>query len=275
MARTSAQIFDNMVAAKNAEPSLAGLTSNSATAFWRLIFWVCANAIAVLELAWDAFKITVQSLLDAQAVGNVDWYRKQILAFQYGDSLVFLNDKYQYAALDATKKIIARCAIIEANDPSVGAVLRVKVAKSNGSNLTALSNTELTALESYMSKIRFAGTRYQLFSNNGDILKIGLKIYFDPIIPQATIQVNIEATIQNYIKNLPFNGELMIIKLIDALQLIDGVKDIEFLNAASKFSTGDAYQTFTRVKIADGGYFQISTASSETLADTVLYESII
>lgn len=129
MARTAAQIFEDMVTAKNAETSLADLNSTSATAFWRLVFWVCANGIAVLETLWDAFKVAIQSLLDSQQVGNVDWYRKQILAFQYGDSLVFLNDKYQYSTIEDTHKIIARCAIVESNDPSVGAVLRVKVAK--------------------------------------------------------------------------------------------------------------------------------------------------
>lgn len=275
MARTQTDIFNTMLTAKAAEPSLSGLTSQTTTAIWRLIMWVCAGAIALFEGLHDAFKVSVQNQLYSQQVGNLYWYQQQILNFQFGDNLSFIGGKYRYETLDNTKKIVVRCAILEENDPSVGAILKVKVAKASGTDLTGLTNTELTALGSYLSKIRFAGARFQLFTNNGDILRLALKVYYDPIVPLATVKTNVENAVNDHIKNLSFNGELAIIKLTDDLQKIDGVTDVEFISAASKFSAGDAYQSFTRVKVAGGGYFKISTASGETLADTISYEAVL
>jgi hypothetical protein len=275
MARTQTEVFNTMLAAKAVESSLSRLTSQATTAIWRLILWVCAGAISFFEGLHDQFKTDVQTQIDSQQVGNLYWYQQQILNFQLGDNLVFSGGKYRYAVIDAAKKIVARCAILEENDPSVGANLRVKVAKANGTDLVALTNTELTALTSYLLKIRFAGTRFQLFTNNGDVLRIALKIYYDPIIGLDTIKINVEKAINDYIQNLEFDGQLAIIKLIDALQKITGVLDVELLNAASKFSAGDAYQSFTRVKVAGGGYFKISTTSGETLADTLSYEAVL
>jgi hypothetical protein len=271
MARTQQEIFDKMLLDKANEPSLSTLNSTSATAIWRLILWVCAGGIYALELLLDAFKIEINTKVAEAQIGNASWYRNKILAFQFGDNLIFSNGIYAYPTLDDVKKIIKRCAVDEAVDLLVGGVLRVKVAKLDGATLTQLTVTELSALAAYIKKIRFAGTKFQLFSNNGDLLKIAYQIYFDPIIPQATIKANVEIVIKNYISNLPFNGELMVSKLTDELQKIEGVIDVVFLNAASKYAVGDGYGPFTRVKIAVGGYFQISTQAGETLNDLIQY----
>jgi hypothetical protein len=242
----------------------------SKTSISRLIAWVVAGAVVVLETIFDAFKIEVDVKAAAAQVGNALWYQRQILAFQYGDSLVYANDVYKYATIDTTKKIVKRCAIEERGDSSI----RIKVAKMNGTTLTALDNTEITALISYVQKVRFAGTRFQVFSNNGDVLVLGMMVYYDPIRPLSILQPLVEAAINGYIQNLDFNGELLLSKITDAVQAIDGVDDVVLHGAQSKFSANDAYTPISRKRIAVGGYFKISTASGETLADTVEYHTI-
>ena len=271
MARTQTEIYNSLLAQKAAETTLNVFNSTSATALWRLILWVCAAGITALELVFDAFKIEVNTKAAAAQVGNAAWYRNRIFDFQYGDNLVFQSGIYRYATIDETKKIVKRCAVDEAVDLTIGGVLRVKVAKESSGNLTELTSPEKDALASYIKKIRFAGTKFQIFSNNGDVLKVSFQVYFDPIIPLTTVKTNVETAVTNYVANLPFNGELLISKLTDEIQKIDGVVDVVFVTAASKFSTGDAYETFTRTKIAGGGYFHISTTTGETLNDLITY----
>ena len=271
MARTQTEIYNSLLAAKNTEGVLAVFNSTSATALWRLLLWVCASGIAGLELLFDAFKSEVDTKAAAAQVGNAQWYRDHIFSFQFGDNLVFSNGIYSYAVLDATKKIVKRCAVDETIDLTVGGVLRIKVAKEIGGNLTELTTPEKDALAAYVKKIRFAGTKFQLFSNNGDILKVAFQVYYDPIIPVTTVKTNVETAISNYVANLPFNGQLLISKLTDVIQTIDGIVDVVFVSAASKFSAGDAYQIFTRTQIAGGGYFRVSTTTGETLNDTIQY----
>ena len=54
MARTIAEIQGEMIAQKEVTPELDGLTSNSSTAIWRLLFYICAVAIKVVE---DLFEV--------------------------------------------------------------------------------------------------------------------------------------------------------------------------------------------------------------------------
>jgi hypothetical protein len=268
MARTKEEIYNSMLAAKTADTTLnAVLTSLSNTAIYRLMLWVIAETHYYFETLFDAFKVEVEDLALAAQVGNARWYRTIVLNFQYGDNLVLIGDKYQYATIDATKKIVARCAIEEMPNSAI----RIKVAKLDGNNLVALTNSEQNALISYVKKVRFAGTRFQIFSNNGDQLKIGFDIYFDPIITQSTVKTNVENTIKNYVSNLPFNGELVVTKLIDEIQKIDGVNDVIFTEGAYRFSSSDPYTPITRNAIATGGFFTISATTGETLNDTINY----
>ena len=63
MARTITEIFNDMVARKDAEASLSGLTSASQSAIWRLLFWVQAQSINLFEQLMDALKVEIQTML--------------------------------------------------------------------------------------------------------------------------------------------------------------------------------------------------------------------
>ena len=275
MARTIQEIYTTLEGQMALQPTLLPLLSNpSKTAIWRLFLWLFAYGANIVETLFDAFKSEVETKGKAAKVGNAQWYRDRVLEFQMGDNLTFLNGIYQYPTLDASKKIVSNCAITEGFDSLIGGVINIKVARTVSGTLTALDGTQVNALTSYMRKIRFAGTKFKIISTDGDILKIGFDIYYDPILTLATVQTNVKTVIENYIKSLPFDGNLMVTKLIDALQLVEGVNDVKFTSAASKATTGDNYSTFDRIKNPVGGYFKISTSNLETLNDTINYISI-
>jgi hypothetical protein len=268
MARTQQEIYDSIKTEMTANVLTLPLVANmSKTNLTGLLAWIVAGVMVSLEIIFDAFKVEVDDNVKAAQVGNSLWYKNRVLEFQLGDVLTLVNSKYIYNPLDITKRIIARCAVEERNDST----LRIKVAKLNGTTLQALNIAELNALISYIKKIRFAGVRFQVMSNNGDILKVYFQIYYDPIIDPALIKTNVEKAINDYILNLPFNGELQLSSLTDEVQKVVGVTDVVLVSAASKFAVSDAFETINRKVIAIGGYFKISTILGETLDDTITY----
>ena len=64
MARTINAIFSEMLEQKNNTPALSSLTSSSATAIWRLLFYVVAFAIYVHESLWDEYRKEVNAAID-------------------------------------------------------------------------------------------------------------------------------------------------------------------------------------------------------------------
>ena len=275
MARKAQAIYDDLTVQMGLEPTLAPLLTNpSKTAIWRLLLWVFAYGANIIEVLFDTFVTEIETKGQAAKVGNAQWYRGRILEFQYGDNLVFLNSIYQYAVLDLTKRIVTNCAVVSDFDPLVGGIISIKVAATANGGLVALDAPQIAALTSYIQKIKFAGTKIKVISTSGDIIKIAYTVYYDPIIPLSTMRQNVNLVINNYVKNLPFDGNLLITKLTDALQLVDGVNDVVFNNAASKVGTGDNYQSFDRIKNPYGGYFKISTANGETLNDTINFIAI-
>jgi hypothetical protein len=155
----------------------------------------------------------------------------------------------------------------------IGGVLNVKVAKTSG-GLVALTLMEQAALNSYLQKVKFAGTKYKLISTSGDILRIGFSIYYDPIIPIDILRPLAIEAIENYVKNLPFDGILNVTRLIDVVQSIEGVKDCVFISAATKPNIGANYSTFTRENNPFGGYYNISSVTGEQLVDTLQFIAV-
>jgi hypothetical protein len=250
---------------------LAALNSTSKVAVWRLLAYIHAVAIHTHEVLFDLFKSEVQAVADSAYTGTARWYQSAIFAYQHGDSLVYdtTNRKYKYATENTAVQIVKRAAIIEGAD----GVLTIKVAKLAGSPAApiALTSPEQTALAAYISKIRFAGTRYVLVSGNGDILKIVGNIYYDGSIEVATVRASVEAAINAYIGGLPFNGQFLTNALIDAIQSVTGVNDVLLTSVQSKPLAAGTYADVVRTTVPDYGYFNISTDAGETLTDTLTY----
>lgn len=283
MARTIAEIYaeiaddkDNQTSIAALAPTadteqqlLASLTSTSKVAVWRLWAYIVAVAIHTHEVLWDLFKIEVQAAAAAATVGTAQWYQSEIFKYQHGDTLVYnaTTGKYGYATENTAVQVVKRCAIVENPDSS----LSIKVAGLTSGSPSALGTPEQTGLASYIKKIRFAGTRFTLFSGAGDILRVEATIYYDASAGLSTVQTNVQAAINNYISNLPFNGELLLTKLVDAVQAVTGVVDIVLVSVKRKTISADPYSTIARADIPVYGYYKIDTSSTNTLTDTLTY----
>src|SRR5690606_37796732 len=101
-----------------------------------------------------------------------------------------------------------------------GGQVVIKIAKLSGTTPVPLSAGELSAFDAYINQVKFAGTNILTISRTADLLKIYYDITYDPLVLTPSGEsINtpgvypVEAAINNYISNLPFNGILNLTKL--------------------------------------------------------------
>ena len=289
MARALTEIYDQLVAEKEAKAELTGLlpdpdsaadlindvntNTTSKTAVWRLQLFVMAFGIWVHEQIFDQHKAEIQAFADTLIGGTSRWLRSEAFKFQLGDSLSFDEDtqKFSYPIINTANQIIKRASVQE-----IGGQVRLKVAKEDtGGNPVPLDASELTAFTAYINQIKFAGTNTSITSNPADELIIEFDVYYDPILMDGTGTLlsdgstkPIEVAIQNYLDNIPFNGVLNLTKLVDAVQAATGVVDPILTSAQARFGA-NPFANIDREYLADSGYLVIDAANP--LSGTITY----
>nr|WP_320037193.1 hypothetical protein [uncultured Bacteroides sp.] len=227
----------------------------------RIIIYIVATAIWMLENLFDTFSSEITTKIDNAIVTSIPWYYNAALLFQYGDDLVFNTTSYRfgYAIIDATKQIVKFAAIREVVD---GGVTKLKIYYS-GTDKLALTTEQKTAFEAYIRRIGAAGTHYLFMSQDPDLLGLTLNIYYDPLILDSTGKKitdstkPVDVTIADYLNNIKYGGVFYSSALVDALQATEGVKDVELVTT---YWDGSAAE---RRKIdAISGAFKLDTTNT-------------
>jgi len=236
------------------------LTSTSKTARWRLTTYVVAVSIWMLEKLFDEHQLEVNTILATQKTHNLQWYSQIAKAFQYGHALVL--DKDYYESDDPDARIVKYAAVDEING-----TLIMKVAKDNNGELAPLSTAspnELTPFTQYIFRVKDAGVKIIVVSDVGDSLRLVMDIYYDPLVLNAdgtlisdSSQTPAEDTIKSFIKTLPFNGEFIPAKLVDALQNTHGIDIPEILSVETKYAQNDWVAVQGKV-VPNAGYLTIA-----------------
>ena len=268
MARTIQEIQTLILQAKAQEPALSELNSTSKVAIWRLWVYIIAVAIWSLEKLFDQHRADIDKRLAELKPHTARWYRSKALAFQYGfdllpDSDKFNNQGHTEEAIEASK-IVKYSAVIESKNEGR---LIVKIAGEQGEQLQPITDAQKQAFEAYLSEIKDAGVRLSVVNYQPDVLHLQMKIIYAPLVLDSNGQSILHATkpvetaIKDYLKRLPFNGELVLAHLIDALQQAEGVKIPHLVLAQSKnITSGGGYGAFETIeisKIPTAGYFTI------------------
>lgn len=207
------------------DSDLGLFNSPSKTADWNLWADVMAFVQYLLHGLWTTYEQRLNEAATRVIAHNTTWYASKALEFQFGDSLVVDSGVVRYPSVDLSKRIVATAAVKENQDGH----LIIKVAKRGGAGLEPLSSAELLAFKGYVEGFKDAGVVTPVVSQNPDLLRIGLEIYYNPIVPLATLRLQVESAIQNYVTNLPFDGMFRRTKLIDALQALQGIKDVRIV----------------------------------------------
>lgn len=277
MARTLQQIYNSLIADKESNTALDGLTPNPETftnlytyenfksiansvirglskskvAIWRLMMFVFAYGLWMQEQLYDIFKSEVNVLTTNREFGQLPWYVTKAKEFQLGDQLVWLNDKYYgYSTINEDLQIITQAAATVSNG-----VVYVKVAKGSIGSLEKLSTDESSAFERHMkgSQLPYsedgiapAGTQLTIISSDPDEIKFSIQVFYNAIVLDSNgvllsdgTTEPVEDAITNYIQQIPFDSKFRLIDFVDAIQAAQGVVNVVVLNCDAKNSTQD------------------------------------
>jgi len=174
---------------------------------------------------WHLREIT--QLIEQERYGYAGWYAKMMLAFQFGfdinelEEQTYYNDTNSEPAIDAR---IIKFAYAFDNPNTAGVVIKIAKADPDGKP-TPLDSFELTAAASYINRIKPAGIPVKIVNDPPDVLDVSVKIIYDPLVFNSENDVDsaIETAINSYLNGIEFNGSFVSMKMIDQLQITNGI----------------------------------------------------
>jgi hypothetical protein len=272
MARTINEIENEIINVKNKFTSLNSLNSTSTAAVWRNLVRVVANSIHTLESLIDVFREDIVELSGRAIPGTERWFVGKALEFQYDEvipQILQVEDKITFQTVDESLRIItkASCNTIF-NDTTNRSQVLVKLAKGDVSELEPLDDNELSASKSYFEKIKMAGQNLNIISLPPDKIKIEAIIYVDGQFIKTSVRDNVKNSIESYLKSTEFNGTIFFQKIVDAIQSVEGVRDVVIQRMEGK-PDGGTYQRFTKEYNPLSGYSKITEESGDEFKNIV------
>lgn len=239
--RSIEDIQAEIIAQKEAQSALNGLTSTSKVSEWRLWTYIIAVCTWTLEQLFLQHQADIESTLLQKLPHTLNWYKNKALAYQHGQNLRSGSDEYDNTTLSdeviAERKIITRASAIEHTDDNNLSTVDIKVAKGN-TTLQALTPAELNAFSAYMFAIKDAGVRLRCFSYDADKLNLTAKVYYDSLLLNIdgtlvsdAITKPVEVALNNYLARLPFDGRIDTMNIITVIGAATGVKLAEVAGA--------------------------------------------
>jgi len=266
MPRTTTEIYNDLLAKKEATPELAFLTSNSKVAIWRLWLWIVAYATYIIESLWDVKAKELEQKAANTLVGTIAWYAQKCREWQYGYQLEWIDNVYTYATNDDNAKLAKWVAISE-----VEGGLWIKVAKDDGNgNPTPLTAAELNDLRAYMYQLKMVGTRVTIVSLDADKLAFDVDVYYYG--NYAVVKDNVVNAIVGYLQNLPFDGALSRANFITMINEVPGVEDIYINTLTAQYGNNSA-EDIDRIAVPYSGYWRLD-GGNDFANETIAADSI-
>ena len=266
MNKTLQEIINQMFVLKNADPVLAELTSTSKTSIFGRIFETVAFVIFNFQEACKLFLKEIDDKIANQKVPNLPWYRNLGLKFQYGFELLPETNQFSPTFFDNGVEVVATEEQIEASKIIKYVAVtrgvsegRVKISmKIAGENIDEdLSAEKALSFVKYIEETQATGDNIVIVNYLPDILKLTFKIAYNPLVllengmSILTGKFPVQDAIGEFLKNMPFNGELSVQKLEAAMLAVDGVNDLQNLQVQSKWiEPGVGYGLFQPIEIS-------------------------
>jgi hypothetical protein len=246
----------------------------SKSSFESILFYIGAFLANIMSRLFDTHKAEITDYITRTKPHSAAWYATKAKEFLLGVSLVADTDIYNTSNLTeddiTTKKIVKYAAVSELDN-----AIRLKVAKVSNGQLAPLETNnadgvnEMSAFQTYINKIRDAGTKVFFTSTTADLLKISMKIFYNPLVLKSDgkrIDDNSEPipdAINSYIQNIEFDGKFITTKLIDAIQAVEGVEFVSVNQMGAKYGIMQDYTTFEGYYSPFAGYCNIGLLDLE------------
>jgi hypothetical protein len=211
----------------------------SIVSFENIFFDIISFSIWVLENLFDTHKKEVDDIIEAKMPHRPSWYRTKAKAFQYGFALIMDTDNYDNTGYTDDQVLDSKIIKYAAVTPSAGQIL-IKIATETAGVLAPITAGQKASFDAYILEIADCGVKYIVVNHLPDILLLNIQIYRNPLVLDSTgmsiLNGNypVEDAINEYMKELPFNGELVLAHFIDKLQKAEGVVIPHLVNAESQ-----------------------------------------
>ena len=238
MARSTKQIYDEMVSLKDNQPELDELNSTSDVSLWKLFYWIPAMAISVMEQLYDLLKEEMEYVRDTTPSNtSAYWVDKLLNFYQYSTDtdkgVLKINDSFipYYELTDIDSQIIKFASVVQTKDSRR---VNLKVTKGDADGLPIpLDTNEFASVQTFVDKIKGAGLLTNVVSLPSDEAYILANIFIDGGYIKADVESDCILALEDYFKNLSvnnFTGDISKTKIINALESVEGVLDIDSTN---------------------------------------------
>ncbi len=245
------EIIEIIKQAKAGNSVLDIISSVSKVSIWGQIIQAVAWCIFNFQEATKLHLANIQFMIENQKNFRLQQYRSEALRFQYGFDLIAETDEFkptfQQNGVDviATEEQIEASKIIQyaacsrvINNGRVSIVM--KVAPGNLDEM--FPDEVMLAFGKYIEEIQPAGDHVTIINYLPDLLRFGFIIKRDPKVLNAsgmniiTAEYPVNNAITQFLKeDLPFNAELSVQRLEDAIRSVEGVDDLTTLFVETKW----------------------------------------
>lgn len=229
MSRTIKEIYNEAIAERNKRLELSEFSSDSKMSIMNGLTWTVAAVIHSFETLLDVFAVDISTAINGRVNGTPTFYANALLQYQQGDELSVREDglAFGYANVDETKRIITQVSYIESTDDvNLDSKLILKVATGEKGHLTPLPVSEMIPVNAYINKLKFAGTRIEVISREGDVLIPRITVYYDGGIPESEIYDCIEERLNEYIMQAPFDSSVYVSSIIEKVRSVEHITDV-------------------------------------------------
>lgn len=229
MARKINDIYSEIVTERNKRLELSEFASDSKLSVMNGIAWCVAAAIFSFESLLDLFMVDISKVIENRVNGTPIYYINAVKRYQKGDELQVREDglAFGYAESDTTKQIVTQASYIEsASDVNIDNKLILKVATGESGKLSAIDGEEMVLIQSYINKIKFAGTRIEVISREGDVLIPRLSVYYDGAVLESEIYSLIEEQLNLFMQSITFDSTIYLSDIITTIGKAAHVKDV-------------------------------------------------
>jgi hypothetical protein len=165
---------------------------------------------------------------------------------------------------------------VEEKELATDTLVLLKVAGETDGDLAPIGAEPFDALKEYFKDARPAGVKLNIINYLPDLLWLNLRIYRNPLVIDANGMSIADGNypvldaIDQYMKELPFNGEFVIAHFVDKLQKVPGVNIPHVLNVETAWINPDTggYGAPVPVSVKTipvSGYFKVQEYGISTI----------
>lgn len=229
MSRTINEIYKQSVEERNKRLELNEFKSDSKMSILNGITWAFSAVIYSFETLLDVFAVDISTAINNRVNGTPVYYANALLQYQKGDTLTVREDglAFGYTTIDETKRIITQVSYSESSsDVNLDNKLIMKVATGEKGSLSSITPEDLVMINSYINQIKFAGTRIEVTSQEGDVLIPKVTVFYDGAVMESELYDSIDEKLNDYIMNIEFDSSIYVSKIIDAIKKANHVTDV-------------------------------------------------